>query len=106
MPTRARDQGRAERADRHGVPALNAVPALRRRSTGGVSGASPSTVSASLACDRFEMDEWGVDVMVAACQKGLMTPPGLTFFVWANGKALTGQRPLPQPALTGTGARG
>ena len=25
------------------------------------------------------MDAWGVDVMVAACQKGLMTPPGLAF---------------------------
>ncbi len=34
---------------------------------------------ASLACDRFEMDLWGVDVMVAACQKGLMTPPGIAF---------------------------
>ncbi|HRO12426.1 aminotransferase class V-fold PLP-dependent enzyme [Amaricoccus sp.] len=34
---------------------------------------------ASLGCDRFEMDALGVDVMVAACQKGLMTPPGLAF---------------------------
>jgi alanine-glyoxylate transaminase/serine-glyoxylate transaminase/serine-pyruvate transaminase len=34
---------------------------------------------ASLAVDRFEMDAWGVDVMVAASQKGLMTPPGLGF---------------------------
>lgn len=34
---------------------------------------------ACLACDRFEMDALGVDVMVAACQKGLMTPPGLAF---------------------------
>lgn len=34
---------------------------------------------ASLGCDRFEMDAWGVDVMVAACQKGLMTPPGVAF---------------------------
>jgi alanine-glyoxylate transaminase/serine-glyoxylate transaminase/serine-pyruvate transaminase len=34
---------------------------------------------ASLACDRFKMDASGVDVMVAACQKGLMTPPGLAF---------------------------
>ncbi len=33
------------------------------------------------------MDEWGVDVTVAASQKGLMTPPGLGF-VWANDKAL------------------
>lgn len=36
---------------------------------------------ASLGCDEFRMDDWGVDVMVAACQKGLMTPPGLAF-VW------------------------
>lgn len=36
---------------------------------------------ASLACDAFLMDDWGVDVMVAASQKGLMTPPGLGF-VW------------------------
>ena len=42
---------------------------------------------ASLGCDRFEMDEWGVDVTVAASQKGLMCPPGLGF-VWANDKAL------------------
>jgi len=41
---------------------------------------------ASLACDRFEMDAWGVDVMVAGCQKGLMTPPGLGF-VFFNDKA-------------------
>lgn len=41
---------------------------------------------ASLGCDRFEMDAWGVDVMVAGSQKGLMTPPGLGF-VYFNGKA-------------------
>ena len=41
---------------------------------------------ASLACDRFEMDAWGVDLTVAACQKGLMTPPGLGF-VYFNDKA-------------------
>ena len=34
---------------------------------------------ASLGCDRFEMDAWGVDLMVAASQKGLMTPPGMGF---------------------------
>lgn len=32
---------------------------------------------ASLGCDRFEMDEWGVDVTVTGSQKGLMVPPGL-----------------------------
>ncbi|MDG2406321.1 MAG: aminotransferase class V-fold PLP-dependent enzyme, partial [Paracoccaceae bacterium] len=41
---------------------------------------------ASLACDRFEMDDWGVDVMVAASQKGLMMPPGLGF-VFFNARA-------------------
>jgi alanine-glyoxylate transaminase / serine-glyoxylate transaminase / serine-pyruvate transaminase len=41
---------------------------------------------ASLGCDRFEMDDWGVDVMVAACQKGLMVPPGMCF-VFFNDRA-------------------
>ncbi|SFR45702.1 alanine-glyoxylate transaminase / serine-glyoxylate transaminase / serine-pyruvate transaminase [Yoonia tamlensis] len=41
---------------------------------------------ASLGCDRFEMDGWGVDVMVSACQKGLMTPAGISF-VFFNDKA-------------------
>lgn len=36
---------------------------------------------ASLGCDEYRMDEWGVDVTVAASQKGLMTPPGMAF-VW------------------------
>lgn len=42
---------------------------------------------ASLGCDPFEMDAWGVDLTVAASQKGLMTPPGIGF-VWANDRAL------------------
>lgn len=41
---------------------------------------------ASLGCDEYRMDDWGADVTVAACQKGLMTPPGLAF-VWFNEKA-------------------
>ncbi|NBC89025.1 MAG: aminotransferase class V-fold PLP-dependent enzyme, partial [Alphaproteobacteria bacterium] len=41
---------------------------------------------ACLACDPFEMDAWGVDVMVTGSQKGLMTPPGLGF-VFYNEKA-------------------
>jgi alanine-glyoxylate transaminase / serine-glyoxylate transaminase / serine-pyruvate transaminase len=41
---------------------------------------------ASLGCDEYRMDAWGVDVTVAACQKGLMTPPGMAF-VWFNEKA-------------------
>jgi alanine-glyoxylate transaminase/serine-glyoxylate transaminase/serine-pyruvate transaminase len=42
---------------------------------------------ATLGCDPFLMDEWGVDVTVAASQKGLMVPPGLGF-VWFSDKAL------------------
>lgn len=42
---------------------------------------------ASLGCDEFRMDDWGVDVMVAASQKGLMVPPGLGF-VWFSDKAV------------------
>ena len=49
---------------------------------------------ASLGVDRFEMDAWGVDVMVAASQKGLMTPPGLGF-VFFNDKAAARQAARP-----------
>ncbi len=42
---------------------------------------------ASLGCDVFEMDQWGVDITVAASQKGMMVPPGLAF-CWAGPKAL------------------
>ena len=48
---------------------------------------------ASLACDKFEMDEWGVDIMVAACQKGLMVPPGIGF-VFFNERARERQKQL------------
>ncbi|MFM2367568.1 MAG: hypothetical protein RIR95_2176 [Pseudomonadota bacterium] len=41
---------------------------------------------ASLGCDEFRMDEWGVDVTVSASQKGLMVPPGMGF-VWFSEKA-------------------
>jgi alanine-glyoxylate transaminase/serine-glyoxylate transaminase/serine-pyruvate transaminase len=34
---------------------------------------------ASLGCMPFEMDPWGVDVAMSGSQKGLMTPPGLSF---------------------------
>ncbi|MGJ8610160.1 MAG: pyridoxal-phosphate-dependent aminotransferase family protein [Octadecabacter sp.] len=41
---------------------------------------------ASMGCDAYHMDDWGVDITVAASQKGLMTPPGIGF-VWFNDKA-------------------
>jgi alanine-glyoxylate transaminase / serine-glyoxylate transaminase / serine-pyruvate transaminase len=36
-------------------------------------------VVASLGCVPFAMDSWGVDVAVSGSQKGLMSPPGLSF---------------------------
>ena len=50
---------------------------------------------ASFACDRFEMDNWGVDVMVTACQKGLMVPPGVSF-VFFNDRAAAVREALPR----------
>lgn len=41
---------------------------------------------ASLGCEPMLMDEWGVDVLVSASQKGLMVPPGMAF-VWFSDKA-------------------
>ena len=56
--------------DAAGHPALLAVDAI-----------------ASVGCDELRMDEWGIDVLVGASQKGLMLPPGLAF-VWFSDKAL------------------
>lgn len=59
---------------------LNDIAALRRvMDTVGHPALLMVDCIASLGCDRFEMDAWGVDVMVAASQKGLMTPPGMGF---------------------------
>ena len=53
---------------------------------------------ASLGCEPFEMDAWGVDVMVAGCQKGLMTPPGMAF-TFHNSKAaeVSARKPKTSP---------
>ncbi|MEM6668039.1 MAG: aminotransferase class V-fold PLP-dependent enzyme [Pseudomonadota bacterium] len=34
---------------------------------------------ASIGCVPFEMDAWGVDLALTGSQKGLMTPPGMSF---------------------------
>lgn len=66
----------------------NDIPALRRAIDAAEHPALLMVDAiASLGCDRYEMDEWGVDVTVSASQKGLMTPPGLGF-VWAGEKAI------------------
>lgn len=48
---------------------------------------------ASIGCEPFEMDAWGVDVAIGASQKGLMCPPGVAF-VWAGDRALDRYREL------------
>lgn len=49
---------------------------------------------ASMGCDRFEMDAWGVDIAVTASQKGLMVPPGLSFIFFNDrAKAVASQNP-------------
>lgn len=48
---------------------------------------------ASFACEPMAMDDWGVDVMVTACQKGLMCPPGLAYLFF-NDKAARAARPV------------
>ena len=58
--------------------AKNDVAALRRLMDDlGHPGLLMVDCIASFACDEFHMDDWGVDVVIAASQKGLMTPPGL-----------------------------
>ncbi|PJE32030.1 alanine-glyoxylate transaminase / serine-glyoxylate transaminase / serine-pyruvate transaminase [Pseudooceanicola antarcticus] len=49
---------------------------------------------ASMACDEFHMDDWGVDVALTGSQKGLMVPPGLSFvFFNDRAKAVRAQMP-------------
>jgi alanine-glyoxylate transaminase/serine-glyoxylate transaminase/serine-pyruvate transaminase len=64
--------------DAAGHPALLAVDAI-----------------ASLGCDPFFMDDWGIDVMVSASQKGLMVPPGLGV-VFFNERAAEVRRAMPR----------
>ena len=45
----------------------------------------------SMGCDEFRMDDWGVDVVIAGSQKGLMTPPGLSF-CWFSDRAAEAQK--------------
>lgn len=41
---------------------------------------------AAMGCDEMRMDDWGVDVIVGASQKGLMVPPGLGI-LWVSDRA-------------------
>jgi alanine-glyoxylate transaminase/serine-glyoxylate transaminase/serine-pyruvate transaminase len=66
---------------------LNDVPAMRAAiDAAGHPALFMVDCIACLGSVPFEFDAWGVDVMVAGSQKGLMTPPGLGF-VYASEKA-------------------
>ncbi|EAQ04226.1 serine--glyoxylate transaminase, putative [Pseudooceanicola batsensis HTCC2597] len=50
---------------------------------------------ASMACEEFHMDAWGVDIAVTGSQKGLMVPPGLAF-IFVNRRAEEARRAMPR----------
>jgi alanine-glyoxylate transaminase/serine-glyoxylate transaminase/serine-pyruvate transaminase len=59
---------------------VNDIPALRKAiEAAGHPALYMVDAIASLATMPFEMDDWGVDLAVTGSQKGLMTPPGLSF---------------------------
>ena len=67
---------------------VNDVPAIRRAIDAAGHGALLMVDAiASLGTMPFEMDAWGIDIGVTGSQKGLMTPPGLSF-VAAGKRAL------------------
>ena len=71
---------------------VNDIPAIREAiDAAGHDALLMVDAIASLATMPFEMDDWRVDVAVAGSQKGLMTPPGLSF-VAAGPKALAVHR--------------
>ncbi|MDA3040031.1 MAG: aminotransferase class V-fold PLP-dependent enzyme [Actinomycetota bacterium] len=70
-----------------GTSVVNDIPAIRAAiDAAGHPALFMVDAIASLGAVRFEMDAWGVDVLVGATQKALMAPPGVGL-VWANAKA-------------------
>lgn len=52
---------------------------------------------ASLGCTPMHMDDWGVDVLLSASQKGLMCPPGAAFLWFSEKAAQAGPTSLTTP---------
>jgi alanine-glyoxylate transaminase/serine-glyoxylate transaminase/serine-pyruvate transaminase len=51
----------------------------------------------SVGCSDYRHDEWGIDVTIAASQKGLMLPPGLAFLaISEKARAASGSALLPR----------
>ena len=71
-----------------GTGLVNDIPAVRAAMDAvGHPALLVADTIASLAAMPFSMDEWGVDIAIAASQKALMCPPGLGI-VAANARAL------------------
>ena len=71
---------------------VNDIPAIRKAmDAAGHPALLMVDAIASLGTMAFEMDDWGVDVAVTGSQKGLMSPPGLSF-VAAGDKAVAAHR--------------
>lgn len=72
------------------------IPALRR-----AMGSHPAFFAvdaiASLGCEPMHMDDWGVDLLVAASQKGLMTPPGMALVWFSDRLRAQGRTDLATP---------
>ena len=70
------------------------IPALRA-AMGDHPAALAVDAIASLGCEPMRMDDWGVDVLVSASQKGLMVPPGVGL-VWYSDRVARGRgKPTP-----------
>ncbi|TBN51673.1 aminotransferase class V-fold PLP-dependent enzyme [Paracoccus sediminis] len=52
---------------------------------------------ASLGCAPMMMDDWGVDVLISASQKGMMCPPGTSFLWFSDRTAARGRTQLTTP---------
>ncbi|SDU43946.1 alanine--glyoxylate aminotransferase family protein [Stappia sp. ES.058] len=71
---------------------INDIPALRAAiNAAGHPALFMVDTIASLACVPFRMDPWGVDLALSGSQKGLMTPPGLSFIA-AGARAMAAHR--------------
>ena len=79
-----------------GTGIVNDIPAIRAAiDAAGHPALLVADTIASLGAMPFEMDEWGVDVTIAASQKALMCPPGLAILA-ANDRALDVSARLPR----------
>ncbi|WP_017999519.1 aminotransferase class V-fold PLP-dependent enzyme [Paracoccus sp. N5] len=72
------------------------IPALRA-AMGGHPAFFAVDAIASLGCEPMRMDEWGIDLLVSASQKGLMLPPGLAFVWFSDRLAARGRSDLATP---------